>query len=347
MSAQPETEQSMPPQEEKTPVFDLNQVIAQRLKSREPISLQEVYLLRTLLMEDRLERERLERQRINPDELAKAINEAIVNTLKPLLENVKPKTEEIPDWAKEIQARQQEILQKLSREEQEKQTKSIIAAAQEPLKAEIEKERLAREALIKEIQTQLQFIQEAIKTKSEPPKPPENPLKIVKETLTDIAETAEKIGYTKAGNNPTQAYYPIQGAKGGVPISGSIPAWWIFIPSIVDDVLNSIEKRLDKFIGFMQPTPPSVQGEELIKLPETPIITPSTPKVEIKPEPEIIKIEPVVSTTPPEEVKPPKTYQCICGETFTSSLAKARHAKKCPKAKEEREKKKSESTAQS
>jgi hypothetical protein len=286
--------------------------------------------------------------------------EQIKTILKEVLTENKPKTEEeTPEWAIKLQQSYQEILSRLSKEEEDKKAKEIIQQAQAPLKAEIEK----RDVEIANLKQQLTTVIEQFKTMNQTAKPttPENPLKIAKETLKDIKETAQLIGMSESTSSQTGPYYPIQGAKTGIPISGSIPAWWIFIPSVVDEVLASIEKRVDKLVGLAKPPQAT---EELIKIPEispTPTppkpevteipITPVPPKVEVTPPPppqppeEIIKLpettEVTVTPTPATpEPTPTKKYTCVCGETFNTSLEKARHARKCPKAKEEREKKK-------
>jgi hypothetical protein len=268
---------------------------------------------------------------------------------------VKKKEPEMPDWAKAIQEEVQAIRQRFKEEEQKERDRKLIEEHQRPL---LEK--------LKEAEARYAQLEKTLEEMKKMPLTPQETtslnttLKQIKETLTDIRETAKLMGMAESTSQSQSPYYPIQGAKTGIPISGSIPAWWIFIPSVVDEVLASIEKRVDKLVGLAKPPQTT---EELIKIPEfsptppTPEvreipITPVPPKVEVTlppptepTPPEIIKLpetEVTVTPTPPATSEPTSTkkYTCVCGETFNTSLEKARHVKKCPKAKEEREKKK-------
>lgn len=119
----------------------------------------------------REERKRQQSPQITPEAIAAAIAKA--------LENVLPKTQstsEMPDWAKELQKQQQEILGRLSKQEQEERDKRLIAEAQAPLKAEIEK----RDALIAQLQEEIKALKEKALA---PPPPQKSPLEAAKEAV--------------------------------------------------------------------------------------------------------------------------------------------------------------------
>jgi hypothetical protein len=346
MSEPTPTEQK--PQVEEKPVFDINQWLQSRKK--EPLSLSEAYLIRAMMREDRLERELMNKPQTKPEDIAKTListlkEEGIIGKQQPSTDDIIAKVvsalkeqgylkkqEEMPQWALELQQQQKEILARLSTEEQKKRENEIIEKAQTPLKMEI----ATLQAKIDQL------------TKKEEPKPEKPPLKEVKETLKDITETAEMIGYQKSSpsSNPTQGYVDTSGQY-KIPISGTVPASWVIIPSIVESVLNTIEKRAAKYIG-----PKLEEEKELIKLPtpptpETPITPQQIPPPIETPTEELIKLptplpKPEATPQPPPppapEIPKPKKYACVCGQTFDTPIEKARHAKKCPEAKKQREK---------
>lgn len=340
------TEETQEPKE-----FD----ILEFLKGREISDLDPItrwIITQEMLDEWREYRERKHRrnhpqQNYTLEDLTKALTEAVSKAVKEALPQ--PKDEKMPAWATELQQQQQEILSRLSKEEQAKREQELIQRAQEPIKAEIEKERIKQEAAISELKTSIETLQKLIQD-LKPKEKETNPLKQVKEILSDVTETAEKIGYTK--QQPTGAYLTPQGFY-QIPIKGEVPASWVIIPSLVESVLNSIEKRASHFLGL---TKPQAEGE-LIKLPPEPKI--ETSPITLQKPAEIIRI-PVETpeqaekppetppeakaekpSQPPSEAKavPEKLYTCICGATFKTSIEKARHVKKCEKAKAEKEEK--------
>ncbi|MEM1551561.1 MAG: hypothetical protein QXH03_02690 [Candidatus Bathyarchaeia archaeon] len=336
-----------PTTQESKPEFDVLNFFKEREFELDPVT-------RMLIVQDIIDewRERRDARRmkskqpeITLENLSKTLKEAVkeatretVNEILPKINPIEPKPVEMPDWAKEIQKQQQEILQRLSMEEQAKRDQEIIQKAQEPLKAELEKERVKQEATINELKTMIEMLQKEIQNLKPKEKETSNPLKQVKEILADVTETAEKIGYTK--QSPSGAYLTPQGFY-QIPIKGEVPASWVIIPSLVESVLNSIEQRATKIFGGI--IGGKKETEELIKLPspppvEMPTTLPPPPQTEAPTElimlPEQTPTEPAAPKEAPAQ--PPKVYTCPnCGATFTRSIDKARHAKKCkPKTEE-------------
>ena len=68
-----------------------------------------------------------------------------------------------------------------------------------------------------------------------------------------------------------------------IPIAGSIPAWMVYAPKVVDESMDHIEKRLAKW-GVIGETGAGAAPKEIIKLPEKPkaaeVKLPEKPKVE-------------------------------------------------------------------
>lgn len=54
-----------------------------------------------------------------------------------------------------------------------------------------------------------------------------------------------------------------------IPVKGDIPAWLVYMPDIIDQMGEKIEKRLER-IGFIGEAKPS---EKLLKMPEKPVAT--------------------------------------------------------------------------
>jgi hypothetical protein len=68
-----------------------------------------------------------------------------------------------------------------------------------------------------------------------------------------------------------------------IPIAGSIPAWMVYAPKVVDESMDNIEKRLAKW-GVIGETGAGAAPKEIIKLPEKPkaaeVKLPEKPKAE-------------------------------------------------------------------
>lgn len=299
----------------------------------------------------RWEKERESTPKFNPDELADKIAQSIAKLLQSQSQS---QTKELPEWAQQLQKQMEEINKRLSLEEQTKREKELIEKAQQPLIAELEKERIERKRLEEKLVETTQQLQQLSSTGKEPPP---NPLKMLKETVEDVKGTAKALGM-KDPEEVKPNILNLQGAQ--IPISGSIPAGWIFWPSTISTLIDEIDKRADKWLARLV-GPTKTTGKEaeaeLIKLPPKSFIPEAKPPeaklIEVKPAPtppevqvELIKIPPPppekvetqVTVSPPQE----KKYKCVCGETFKTALEKARHVKKCPKAKVEKEKTKEE-----
>ncbi|MEM2946556.1 MAG: hypothetical protein QXI87_09490 [Thermoproteota archaeon] len=227
---------------------------------------------------------------ITPETIATAVTTALEKTLPqiiPQTSSIPPTTapQEMPKWAEEMQRQQQEILARLSKEEQEKERQKIIEESQRPVLAELEKERAERQRL----QEDMKKMEERLKTS--PSIPPKGEL----EQFLDTREKLKSSGLIQE----TPPGSVVLG-EGGIPITGSVPALAVYAPKIVDDILTNIEKRIDKMVakyGLFQPA--EEKREEIIKLPEKPEVKPFPP---LKPAPPKEKAAP---PTPPPPVTPP------------------------------------------
>lgn len=286
-----------------------------------------------LLFDSWLERKYRSQPQIDPE----ALTAKIISKLKEegLISTSQPKQpDEMPEWAKELQRQQHEILERLSREEQVKKEHELIQKAQEPIKAELEKERLKQEAQQKELQKQIEMIQAQLQQLSQvfqqmttegKDKQSPNPLKVIKETLTEIKETGKLIGLKE----PEEVKSSSSNFE-GIPVSGSVPAWAVAIPKIVQSIFAEIEKRAELWLKPSQ--------EKLIKVPLPPVeFQPPQPLIKLPKQPVAEKVElmPPPPPPPPKEVKmevtPPKLkkYQCKeCLAEFEKPYQLAAHVKK-------------------
>ena len=238
--------------------------------------------------------------------------------------------EEMPDWAKEIQTQQDEILKRMRSEEEDKKLKTAIKEATTPIAHQLEK----AEEKIKELS-------------SKPPTPPgqKSRLEIYLDTRKDLKEA----GIIKEAESGTLMMVgpdgqPIQ----GIPVKGELPAALVYGPYVAEQIAGIIEKRIDKIAtkyGLVE-TPgegiPQPKGD-LIKLPPKPTPKappPTPPPTEPPAEPpataEIIKMPPK-PTPPPEvaaEVEPEKKPELLCSrcDTPVSQIETKRGIRyRCPK----------------
>lgn len=114
-------------------------------------------------------------------------------------------------------------------------------------------------------------------------------MKGIKDDLSVFLEVfGPMAGYSKLGENEPkglieqlkearemkdtlETIFPSSTTKSeAVPISGSIPAWMVYAPEVVDRSMDNIEKRLRRW-GFIEEIGLGAGGErEIIKLPEKP-----------------------------------------------------------------------------
>ncbi len=298
--------------EEAPPIFDLRDMLSQ-MRGGKLTAADAAVLIAMINQIDeaqwrrfRYEAEKEKKEKPNPQEIANIIREEISKVLP-------QKTEEIPDWAKEMQKQQTEILSRLKKEEEEKEKQELISKAQEPIK-HLEAEIKSLEGKLKELSVQ-PMTEEA---KSE--------LKKIKETLSEVKETAQLMGMKEPESEKPKTTM----GQYNIPISGSIPAYAIFIPEVIEQIMKSVEARAEKFGLLFSPSQPPTRlepTEPLIKLPEMPEPTPEPTIIEIPPTP-TPEEKPVLIKMPPKE----KRYKCkICGETFEKPIQLARHVKKCRK----------------
>ena len=262
--------------------------------SRERLTLPEVILLDSWM-------ERKEAKR-NPPITVDTIKQIVSQAIEEKLSKVTTKNaEEMPEWAKQQQQLLEEIQRKLREDEEKKREEKIIEEAKKPV-----------EEFKKLIENQINAISEKIATieqtlSSQPQKAPEatEELRKVKELLNAIVETASMLGFKKPeeSTNPTFSKYQI-------PIKGSIPAAAIIIPEVIENILNSVEKRLDKILGLFASPPATASQQELIRIPELapPSIQPEQIKVEHYP-PSTQELLPILPK--PEEPQKPKIAEPI------------------------------------
>jgi len=255
---------------------------------KEKLSIVELILLQDWL--DRREERMIRRNQpqIRPEDIAKAVSNAVAETIKPLIQQQQPKRdEEEPGWAKQIQEQQKTILDRLNKEEEEKKTQEIIEKAQRPLLDQIKE----RDMIISKLQEKLKTLEE--KVSSTPAT--EGDL----DTYLKIEEKLKKLGIKK---EPKEGMIVL--GEEGIPIKGEIPAWVAFGPYVADKIMSTIEKRLNAIASNFglasapQTQPQSSSPSELIKLPPKPQIPMEKPKPE---EPETKEVKAEVKTEEPEE----------------------------------------------
>jgi hypothetical protein len=129
--------------------------------------------------------------------------------------------------------------------------------------------------------------------------------KAMKEDLSAFFETfGPMFGYGKGGQQKTlieqlkearemkdtlDKIFPTSTTKSQeIPIAGSIPAWMVYAPKVVDESMDNIERRLAKW-GVIGESSAGAAPKEIIKLPEKPKVVktevvklPEKPKEEIE-----------------------------------------------------------------
>ena len=277
--------------------------------------------------------------------------EQIENIVRRVLAENKPKTEEMPEWAKSIQAEMQAIRKRLQEEEQKERDKRLIEEHQRPI---LEK--------LKEAEARYVQLEKTLEELKKMPLTPQETasinttLKQIKETLTDIRETGKLLGLKEPEESKSSNY-------GGIPVKGEVPVWAVAIPKIINEIFESIEKRAAMWLKPSQepilkiPTPQEFAQPRLIE------IQPSQPLIRIPPPPEAIPEQPVEAK--PVEAKPieapveikkvevkieppkPKEYKCkYCSQTFNKPIQLASHVRIVHKKEREEEKRKKQEAEQ-
>jgi hypothetical protein len=282
---------------------------------------------------------------ITAEDIAKIVRQHVEEAVGKLgLNQPQQAQPEMPDWAKEIQAQMKFIMDRLNKEEEEKKTQELISKVQQPVFKEIEKTITRLNELEKRLEEIKQPTQAQTDTLQE--------IKRLRETLETIKETAKAMGLKEESSSQSTST-----SFEGIPVHGSVPAYALAIPKIIESVFNTIEKRAEAWLKSTpagsserilvlpekpQPQPSFTATNKLLELPPLPPTTP-TPA---PPPPEVvhIKLEPEPSPEPasePEkkevkvEAEKPKEYKCkICGEAFPSLWQLGSHTRWKHKKKE-------------
>jgi hypothetical protein len=343
MTEQPsQPEVKAPPAEaaEEKPLFDFERML-QGLAGKKLSTLEAIMLMDYM---DRKEERELRRHQLYSqlnnrqpqltyEEIAKIVKQHVEDAVSKL--NLKPQPE-IPDWAKEMQAQMKTIMDRLSKQEKEKETQELMSKFQEPLTREIEKTITRLNELEKRFEDIKQPTQAQTDTLQE--------IKKLREILETIKETAKGMGLKEESSLQSKST-----DFEGIPVHGSVPAYAVAIPKIIESIFNTIEKRAE---AWLKSTPSS--SERILVLPEKPqpqpFFTASTKLLELPPLP---PTTPTPAPPPPEavhiklqtepekkeeikvEVEKPKEYKCkICGEVLPSLWQLGSHTRWKHKKKE-------------
>lgn len=246
-----------------------------------------------------------------------------------------------PDWAKEIREQNEGIIKKSEAEEHKREQKELVDSVTKPLTDRLDEESEERKKLEDEVE----------KLKEDPSngEPKESGL----DQFISYKAKLVTAGFLKADNDSSSG--TIKYGEDGIPVSGSIPAWTIYAPHLVDKIFDNIEKRVNSIAGTFglggkkklgdlitlpnrpqtqDPPPPFRSIEPEPEPPEQPAAEPPT-----EPETELIKLpkrevlEPEIEPEPEVKLEK-KTYYCkYCDEgPFDNPLALGRHVKGCEKA---------------
>jgi len=241
-------------------------------------------LMETMIVDylmDRMEERRKGKRSpsLTPEDIAKAVTEAI----KPLIPQ---KQEEMPEWAKDIQKQQKDILQRLTKEEEEEKTKKIIEETQRPLLDQIKE----RDHIIEKLQERLNELSEKYENLGAGSGGGGGSGKDKLDVYLEIDEKLKTLGIKK---EPKPGTVWLSDEEGPIPVSGELPAWVVYGPIVADKIMTAVEKRLNNIASRWmelaqppQPEQPQPKREELIRLPPKPQMpeeTKEAPKEEVKP----------------------------------------------------------------
>ena len=245
-------------------------------EKKEKLSIVELILLQDWLdrREERMMRRSQPQPQIRPEDIAKAVTEAI----KPLIPEQPKQEEEMPEWAKKIQEQQKTILERMTQEEEEEKTRKIIEEAQRPLKDEIEK----RDVMIKTLKEKIDSIEKNLREATPPQKDP----------ITYFVETKEKLQKAGLLKEPKEGMIVL--GEEGLPIKGEVPWYVAYVPYMIRSAIKTIKEGIEDIaLRYMQiqeaQPPPAEKEKELISLPPKPKIAqpPPSPSSETQPKTEV------------------------------------------------------------
>jgi len=234
---------------------------------------------------DRKDRKDNAKPDLTLEDIRKETSTIVAATLKEAGLTGKPR-EEMPDWAKDIQSNVSSLNKRFEEDEQEKRDKKLVDAVTKPLLADMEKEREKRELLEKKLE--------------ELSKPPEQgPPKSELDNYIEYKDKMIKAGFLKEekGN--------LTFGPEGIPVDGSIPAWTVYAPTMVDQIFDNIEKRVENIAGVFGVGKKGRDLENLINMPSKPKPKKETPPLrpaEHKPEPPPQPLEETPETLPLDDL---------------------------------------------
>jgi len=297
------------------PEGGLGEMQTLRALTRGEITMGEALLYMDIM--DRKERkerrdEREEEGRNHPaltaEDIGKHVGVHVHSALKEVGLMSKPVTpkEEMPDWAKDIQKQQDEILGRMKKDEEDKRLGEAIDKHVGPVRTELEK------------------AQEKIKELSSRPTEPSTGRKGMLDEYIETRNKLKEAGLLK--EEPAGSLYML-GPDGkpmqGLPVKGELPAWMVYGPYFIDQMGEAVEKRMDKIAhkyGLVgPPEAPSGKPKELIPLPpkpppEVPTEAPPAVPPEIPEEPLFELPERPAAPTPPEEAEEAPKPCAQCGK---------------------------------
>jgi len=251
-------------------------------------------LMETMIVDylmDRMEERRKGKKSpsLTPEDIAKAVTNAVTEAIKPLIPQ--KQEEEMPEWAKEQQKQLQDILQRLTKEEEEEKTKKIIEEAQRPLLEQIKE----RDHIIEKLQERLNELSEKYENLGT------GSGGGGKDKLDVYLEIDEKLEQALSRKKPKPGTVWLSDEEGPIPVSGELPAWVVYGPIVADKIMTAVEKRLNNIASRWmelaqspQPEQPQPKREELIRLPPKPQMpeeTKEVPKEEARPAEVEVKTE--------------------------------------------------------
>lgn len=336
---------------------NIDKTLALLRGKEEKLSLAEMMLLDSWL--ERKEERKLRANMLTPDQIKSLIEEVIEKKLSKPSETqfLESKFRELASEISGLREELNTIKKRFEQEEKQKEQMELINKFQEPLLNKIkeaEKRQSELEKRLEEISNKEVFTTTQAQSLTED-------VSKLRKTLTEIKETAKLMGLKE----PESIEKPPQSSYQNIPVSGSIPAWAVAIPQIINQIFENIEKRAETWLK-------SSTGESLIQLPQKPKreipkigegkllrIPPQKPEtkpkpaeaeapiktVELKPvKVQIREIEkPAQPKTEPKQEKPAKKqekkiYRCKeCGETFDKPWKLASHVAKYHRKKKKKE----------
>jgi len=237
---------------------------------------------------DRKERRERDAEKKGGSEVTKEdIAEAVAKAVRELIGK---KDEEMPQWARELQDRVDEIRKASEEERRKREQEELIEKATAPLKSELEKEREERKRLEKAIES----------LSAKPASQPKSEL----DSYIELQDKLRRAGLLKEEETAGKITF----GEGGIPVSGEIPAWAVYAPTVIDQIFDNIEKRISGIASNFGIGKTSKRMKDLINIPPRP-----TERPPIKPKPKPVEepkpavepaVEPVEPEPPPEAEEP-------------------------------------------